>query len=562
MFKKLLGFFLFYCSLSVWAQSAGLIIHKIQFEGNQSVSSEELSQVIQSHEGDSLNVQLLNDDAGRILNFYKSKGIHFIYVSYPRKIPLDNYKAEIVFSVYEMDKLIFKKIVFEGSKYLTSDKLNELVNPAGKSFQTEDIEKLVSDVLDIYLERGFLFCEVSFKQFDFSDEYVLVLKVSEGAQCYFDHVILNKGIISSEKSLLKISGLKKNKILTQKILENAQRSLEKKEYIKEALIYPLDPKTLMIHVDETKMTKLSGIIGFNNADENNKLVGTVSFKFLNLFGADRSIDFLWRKLNKNQSLVRFIYDEPGPYVWQIGSNLSFEREMMDSTYIRILTNMDLFFYDQHNRYGLSFGFNDINPGSRIYNAIEKTTQQKSGLFWQYQGFDYDINPRKGSSFEFRYNYIREKQTADLTIKRQSITGNMELVHPLWKQWVMFYSLNGRYLENKSLSFYDLFRMGGTFSLRGFKEDNFSGNKLGWLNTEVRYLIDRDARFFAFCDYGYVMDERPDVKAKMSDLIGAGLGLRISTRLGILHIDYAVKHEAGQWSHPLDGFIHFGIESSL
>ncbi len=552
---------LFFLFSFLFAENEGFIINKIIFSGNHLVKNEILQNVILSNEGDTLDYQQVNDDAQRILSYYSNIGMRFVIVQYPDKVPVSNALINICFYIQEENKIIIKDIDYEGIKYFNKDKLNSIINPSGKSYSLDDLETIKNKILNLYLERGFLFTEISFIRLDFLEFYTLILKVDEGKQCFFENVIINKGIVSTEKSLLKICGLKKNTLITQNLIENAESNLNLKEYIQDAKIIPLDPKTLLLNINETRMTKISGILGYNNTENESKLVGSLNFKFLNLFGADRSLDFNWRRLRKDQSYIKFEYYEPGPYALQIGSVLNFERETMDSTYIKVLTSIDLFYYDTNNRYGISFGLNDINPGSRVNNSIEKSSQNYSGLFWSYNGFDYLQNPRKGSSFNFRYKYILEDKD-NVNIKRQALEGQFDFVQKLTNQYVFFTSLNGKYIENKSLSFYDLYKVGGTFSLRGFKEDNFSGNKIAWINTELRYLIDRDARLFIFLDYGIVQDERPDINSFLNDLFGIGLGLRFNTRLGLMRIDYAFHHESGKWSHPLDGFIHFGLESSL
>jgi hemolysin activation/secretion protein len=101
-------------------------------------------------------------------------------------------------------------------------------------------------------------------------------------------------------------------------------------------------------------------------------------------------------------------------------------------------------------------------------------------------------------------------------------------------------------------------LGGKGSLRGFNEHRFSGYRIGWSNLELRLLLSRDSRVFLFSDYGYVKS----TNYTFGILFGFGFGIRIETKLGMLGIDYGLGYLKGKLQNPLDGIIHFGIETKI
>ena len=115
-----------------------------------------------------------------------------------------------------------------------------------------------------------------------------------------------------------------------------------------------------------------------------------------------------------------------------------------------------------------------------------------------------------------------------------------------------------YIENKKLTSLDCFNLGGSQNLRGFNENQFYGYRIGWLNLEFRYLLSRKSRAFIFSDYGYAESK----EYRFGKLFGFGFGLRLETRLGMLGIDYGFGYCNGELRNPIDGIIHFGIESKL
>jgi outer membrane protein assembly factor BamA len=117
----------------------------------------------------------------------------------------------------------------------------------------------------------------------------------------------------------------------------------------------------------------------------------------------------------------------------------------------------------------------------------------------------------------------------------------------------------RNYDNLSVPEYDLFTMGGYGSLRGFREDEFRSRRLAWANLEIRYLIGMESLIFAFYDHGLLETSPNRLK---TDIFGVGAGIKLSTRLGILGIEYGLGYRDNKLS-PLDlGMVHIGLDVAL
>ena len=62
----------------------------------------------------------------------------------------------------------------------------------------------------------------------------------------------------------------------------------------------------------------------------------------------------------------------------------------------------------------------------------------------------------------------------------------------------------------------------------------------------------------FFDYGFVQNSDTTI----GKLFSCGFGLRLKTRLGLIGIDYGIGYENGKFRNPLDGIVHFGLETKL
>ena len=140
-----------------------------------------------------------------------------------------------------------------------------------------------------------------------------------------------------------------------------------------------------------------------------------------------------------------------------------------------------------------------------------------------------------------------KQAVELSFNHYfGISGNL----------VVAAGANANVIENKALTPFEVFELGGSRNLRGFNENQFSGYRILWSNLELRYLLSRNSRAFLFSDYGYVHND----EYTFDKLFGFGFGLRVETRLGILRLDYGFSYFEDELRNPLDGIIHFGLET--
>ena len=203
------------------------------------------------------------------------------------------------------------------------------------------------------------------------------------------------------------------------------------------------------------------------------------------------------------------------------------------------------------------GMEDIFPGSRQPKIAEKTSFKKAGIFWEKNITDYYLNPSSGSIFFLKYYYIFNRIEND-NISKQAVELSFNHYFGISNNLVVAAGANANVIENKALTAYEVFELGGSQNLRGFNENQFKGYRVFWSNLELRYLLSRNSRAFLFSDYGYMHND----KNTFDKLFGFGFGLRVETRLGILRLDYGFSYFEDELRNPLDGIIHFGLETKL
>ncbi len=539
-------------SISAFAE---ILVGKISFEGNNFVPDEKLSNSILTKSGNIFNQKILNDDAKNISKTYEKQGFYNIKVFSPKIVPTSAKTIDINFKIEEKKNPPLKQVFFDGNSYI-SDKDIQLKNI---NKDIHDIQKIISKIADLYALNGFLFANISIDSLQLvSDSLLVYLQIEEGKYCEFEEYKFSGNKVSKENSLLKISRLLLIKKITPKTLQQAALNVKRKQYIKNCQIIPLNHKQLLIQVEEDRMNRVSGIGGYNNSNNKNRFSGYFYLDFLNIYGTDRSLSLFWQHTTSNRSSIEISYHESGFNDIPISGDFLIFREEEDSTYIKTTFESETYYYNLYNKYGLFWGQDDFFPGKSNEQNFKKTHFSKFGFFVEQNKLDDYLNPTKGNKIYLKYYHIFNIDD-EKNVRKQAVEFTFDKYFYFGRNFVLQTGLNANIIENKDLSEFENYSLGGNNNLRGFAEDQFAGYRVGWSNLELRYLLAQNSQFFIFADYGFVQNKN----YTFGKLFGYGFGLRAETKLGILGIDYGLSYdECGNFRNPLDGIIHFGIETKL
>lgn len=112
------------------------------------------------------------------------------------------------------------------------------------------------------------------------------------------------------------------------------------------------------------------------------------------------------------------------------------------------------------------------------------------------------------------------------------------------------ALRGQYgLGRGHISEFNLYKVGGQNSLRGYREDQYRGTRMGLATLEYRFPIVTKVQGAIFTDWGaaWSKDFVPDSK----DIHGSiGVGLALNTPIGPLRLDYGRGDKGGR--------VHFSV----
>ncbi len=545
------NFFIFFFVLFAFNLFAQMRFGKIDFEGNYLLSKSELKNVIHAKKGEIFDNKIINGDMKRIADAYKKKGYLNVKVYYPIVIAKSPEDIQLTYKIKENPALLIKSVKITGNKYVATDKLKSII---GENFYLSGLSDRLKMLLEYLNEQGFFFASVKVKNIEKKNNFLFVtIKVKEGDFCEFNKFVFKGNKVSSNKSLLRISGLNRVKKITPTVIRNAEDNIKRKSYIKDCSIIPINKNEILISVSEASMNYFNGIVGYNNKEKKGKQFnGFLNFVFLNIAGEDRSVEFKWKNVPSKIKTVYLSYHHPNISKYPIGADLSFYRTEKDF----VKTEMETEFYinNYQYKYGVSASYEYFYANYSNGNFI-KSKNIKPGLWFQINTSDSFYNPTKGYGLDFHYYLIFS--TIKKTKKSAFKMGYKKFI-PIKNNLIFYSGFFANLMQNKDIKNSDYFTLGGVNNLRGFLEDNFLGYQLFWSNLEMRFLLGGYSSFFFFTDYGYVKN----LEYTKGKLFGFGAGLRLGTKLGILEFDYALGYQNGKLRSPLNGIVHFGLSSGI
>jgi len=444
-----------------------------------------------------------------------------------------------------------------------------------------NVENLLS-----YLENhGYPFAQIEIDSLNFQKEQQgkilaikFFLKISPGQKVYLDEIHISGNNLTKKNVILREARLKIGSLFRQNQISRLPERLMKTGFFT-AVGEPkiaIDEKGkghLLIDVTEGNPNQLNAVIGYTPAatpEEKGYFTGLIDIAFKNLLGTGRVLETYWQKKDRHSQELRFHYVERWAFGYPVHAGFGFEQTIRDTTYVRrnIGVDFDVPFSDLLTIHS-HFGKESILPDSlgQILFTLPRSNSNLVRIGFTYDSRENPWNPAQGLFYQTRYEFARKKISslpASITdstnfagtFRRDKIEMDAELFVPTFRYQTILCGIHGRQVKSKEekLSVADLYRLGGTNTLRGYREDEFLGERLAWLNLEYRYLLGPRSRAFLFFDAGYIMRTKEDDNISEQTKFSYGFGFRIETRLGIIGIDYGI----GQGRGLAGGLVHIGL----
>lgn len=494
----------------------------------------------------------------------------------------DSQKVAIEIKIEEGEPTYVRNININGSDSIDTKIANLFDFQKGNVFNKYDLEDNISETLTYLENNGYPFAKVIVSYVDLQkegDENVadIYLDIKKEIRSSIDKIEITGNTSTKDYVITRELRLDSGAVYSQEVIAELPNRLNRLRFFEPVDIprFYFNSKNqgvLLIEVKEKQTNNFDGIIGYipaRNEDEKGYVTGLVNISLRNLFGTGRAAAIRWQQFDRNSQELELKYLEPWLLGFPFNINLSLFQRKQDTTYVqRKLEGAIEYLATEDISASVFIGTEEIIPTEnevfvfKVYNSNVLTT----GANLKIDTRDDPYAPTSGLFFINSYSFSRKKingpvqfitPTLETKINLQRFALDFAGFYELFTRQIVALGVHGRELRGSFFENSDLFRLGGTNSLRGYREDQFLGSRILWTNFEYRLLLTRRTFAFLFFDTGYYLREA-DVERnilKSEDfLYGYGLGLNIETSLGVLGVSFAL----GEGDSFSDGKIHFGL----
>ena len=497
----------------------------------------------------------------------------------------DSSKFDIILDIDEGYPVLINNIYLDGIDTTSGMKIiKQFEYLKGQVFNKQEIELNIEQLLTGFENSGYPFAKIQITSVNVYQDSVnkenfadLYLNIISGEINKIDRVEIKGNTSTKDYVIIRELRIESGEPYMQNKIEEFPKRLNRLRFYEPVSIpqFYINSKkegVLLVEVKEKNTNNFDGIIGYvpPGKDESSGYVtGLVNISLRNLFGTGRAASIKWNKYNRNSQELDLRYLEPWLFSFPLNVNLGLYQRIQDSTYVqqKIEGSLDYLATEDISA-GVMFASETVVPTVRtipvftVYNSSYITT----GANLKIDTRDDPYAPTEGilfiNSYSFSIKTINgpvEYFTPSLTtsVDLQRFASNFYIFYELFTRQIVALGLNAKELRGSTFENSDLYRLGGTNSLRGYREDQFLGSRIFWSNLEYRALLTRRSYGFIFFDTGYYLrPEEPDRNIPKSEefLYGFGLGLNLETALGVLRVSYAL----GEGDTFSDGKIHFGV----
>ena len=566
-----------------YAGTAGAAAERVVFHGNREFSSADLTRFLSVESDSGSTANRLNERLAALVDSLAARDFLFAQIDSARG--RDGKRRQREWHVYlregSLARLAALRWLGDSTRVSAAVAARALCR-SGAVFRWSNVEFDTELLLNYFETVGYPFARIDVQKLE-SDSVRgtvdLWLLLSSGPLAKLEFLSFPGNRHTKESFLRREARLPLGGVYDQRRIDAARRHLRRLDFIRrvdpaEVAVNSVGQTGLRLPLEEGRATRLDIAAGYVPQAENRPalLSGLVNVEFLNLFGAGRRARLHWERPDKRIQAVEVAYREPWILNQPLALRVDFAQRIEDTLYVtrRIGLRGELELPSNFGLWGTvqqEAVIADSQSAAALGLPDSRTTYFESGL--SYDTRDHPTNPRGGvffSTFAGTGWRQRERNAAGLppgSFRHHRVGLESEIAQELLPFWIGDLGLHARALQTTEpeVLLPDLYRLGGARTLRGYREEQFLGSRIGWASAELRYWLGPASRVFLFFDAGSVYRQPPAGSLESTSTLfrtGQGIGLRLETDLGIWGIDYGV----GEGDALLGGKLHISLLSTF
>ncbi len=553
-------------------------IRSIRLNGCAARSEHELLGAISSRPGHPYSPAALRADLASIEEIYHADGYAFASAGVDTLLFTgDSAAVDVVLGIREGDRYLVGAITIAGRQGLPEEPVrNAIATHAGSILAPEALEADIAKILTLYERAGYPFASVRVAAIEAHAETATLdvrLQIDEGARVEITEIRVEGNASTQDEVILREARMHLPELYDEEKLariSNRLRRLNLFTGVSEPKLLMSDRGgILVLRVEEGRTSTFDGIVGYAPAPQaggSGVVAGSVNIGLRNLFGTARILNVRWQKDDQVSQDIRLQYVEPWLFHLPINLGGAFQQRQQDTSYLRRVEELQSsILLSESFSLGGSVGHEETIPSAGAGpRPVANSRTLTAGVEILFDSRNDNISPTSGIYYHNAYA-IGNKKILGSTPPGASAEASALQRVSLDLQWytspvvrnVILVGLHGRQVTNDRLEASDLYRFGGTNTLRGYRELQFSGSRIAWTNLEYRVLLAPRSFAFGFFDSGYYfLPEDPALSAPSSQSVkyGYGVGIRLETALGNVGVSFAL----GGGDGLSQGKIHFGL----
>ena len=564
-------------------EGSKLSIGTIRFKGLKELEPKKLKKAMESKESSwwrhpKLDTEKLDGDMTLIEEKLWEMGYFNASAEGYEIVPSrDPGRRDIIITLNEGKRYRLGEITFEGNELFKDEELRDMVSIGpGEYFTGDDWEKAKVKLLEAYGNRSHIFADIT-PRYTFHDETVdVTLFITEGSAIRVGTIEVRGNTKTYDKIILRNILLRPGDEFKRNLLVLSQEQIYNLGYFEDVRVLPRpdekDPNILniIIEVDE----KLTGSINLGGSySEYSGFSMFLKYEEQNILGRGYkgSIQF---EIGKKVETYQLGFTNPNLFDSPTYVSTNLYKKDQDYTDYTILRNGGSLtvgrklniFTSGYLSYSLeSVEVTDVSEEAAQEVDETKEFRSSASLTFARDSRDNRFEPTRGTHNTITGELGGKFLGGDVNYYKVEATSNW-FFRSFWKFVFSVYMQTG-FVEkldpSTEVPIYERFFVGGNiYGVRGYEDkalsplddDGYYKGGNFYFTTSFSYkfpIVERMITGYLFWDVGRAWETLGDFNFRdMRD--GAGIGVKVTTPMGPLTLDYAYGFDTEQWK------FHFGI----
>ena len=549
-------------------QYDGKTIVAIFFEGASDETLPNLKSAVVAHVGDAFET----DSAIRDLNVIKNIGYFYDAYQTIQEVP-----EGIMMTYHVLENPILKDIEFTGNTVIETEDLQKIMTvKRGEILNSNTLHDNMAELQEKYRGDGYIMMKITDMNVD--QEGVLRLKINEGI---LEGYKVSGNKKTKEKVILREMRQKPGEPFNAKL---ARRSMERVynlgffEDVNAKMLSGVEPNAVVMEVEvKEHRTGTFGVgAGYSTRDG---ILGMINIGDKNFRGTGDSVSITYEKSADDNDAQGFAFSYRHPWIDKKETaaviriyNRTYEYADYDTDgglkerYMRKYSGGEITVSRPHSEYSTNYLTLRQRKDKYSRHVSDGKFGDRSTPQWKNWR-----NDNFGTTRSIEYQHITDTrdnvynpsigQRVSLSAEFGGLLGGdfkfqkFQLDHTQFYKagahsqvWVM----RGVYgLGYGDLTEFNQFRVGGQGSLRGYRDDQFRGDRMLLATLEYRFPLAKKVQGILFTDCGSAWEG--GFVPKGGDVYGSfGLGVALNTPFGPLRLDYGRGSQGGRFHFNVGG----------